>query len=167
MSNGEDRIRQLVDIEMQDLEELSNRIEKVENKLNLKFTDETILTMPYTLSLVLRSIKLGKEMKTLYIQYEELSGTKEYQATEEIIYDFEDIPMQEGLFITLHQLITNVHWAVVLTEDTIRSLAQALDDRLRLFESSACISLQDRERLLDKLLLHLTPAYYRIKYPLT
>src|SRR5690625_6717618 len=43
MSNGEDRIRQLADIEMQDLKELSNRIEKVENKLNLKFTDEKIL----------------------------------------------------------------------------------------------------------------------------
>src|SRR5690625_1820598 len=38
---------------------------------------------------------------------------------------------------------------------------------LHLFEKSACISLQDREQLLDKLLLHVTPAYYRIKYHLT
>ena len=167
MSNGEDRIRQLADIEMQDLKELSNRIEKVENKLNLKFTDEKILTMPYTLSLVLRRIKLGKEMKTFYIQYEELSGTKEYQATEEILFDFEDIPMQERLFITLHLLTTNVHWAEMLTEETIPNLVQALDNMLHLFEKSACISLQDREQLLDKLLLHVTPAYYRIKYHLT
>ena len=44
-------------------------------------------------------------MKTSFsIQYEELSGTKEYQATEEILFDFEDIPVQERLFITLHLL---------------------------------------------------------------
>src|SRR5699024_10071479 len=38
---------------------------------------------------------------------------------------------------------------------------------LLLFETSACVFLQDRKQLLDKLLLHVTPAYYRIKYHLT
>src|SRR5699024_6022615 len=123
--------------------------------------------MPYTLSLVLRRIKLGKEMKTFYIQYEELSGTKEYQATEEILFDFEDIPMQERLFITLHLLTTNVHWAEVLTEQTIPNLTQALDDKLHLVEKTPSISLQDRQELLDELFLHVTPAYYRITYHLT
>src|SRR5699024_11589742 len=42
-----------------------------------------------------------------------------------------------------------------------------LDEMLRLFETSACVFLQDRQQLLDKLLLHVTPAYYRIKYHLT
>src|SRR5690625_7904441 len=128
---------------MQEIKEKKNNKEKVENKLNLKIKNEKILTMPYTLSLVLRRIKLGKEMKTFYIQYEELSGTKEYQATEEILFDFEDIPMQERLFITLHLLTTNVHWAEMLTEETIPNLVQALDNMLHLFEKSACISLQE------------------------
>src|SRR5690625_2971267 len=75
--------------------------------------------------------------------------------------------MQERLFITLHLLTTYVHWAEMLTEETIPNLVQALDNMLHLFEKSACISLQDREQLLDKLLLHVTPAYYRIKYHLT
>src|SRR5690625_3038566 len=167
MPSGEERIRQLLSIEVKQLEDLSSRIEKVESKLSLKFTDEKILTLPYTLLLVLRRIKQGKEIKTFPIQYEELSGTKEYQATEEILFDLEDIPMQERLFITLHLLTTNVYWAEMVTEGTIPNLVRALDDMLHLFEKSACITLQDRDQLLNKLLLHVTPAYYRIKYHLT
>src|SRR5699024_6291348 len=89
MPSGEERIRQLLSIEVKQLEDLSSRIEKVESKLSLKFTDEKILTLPYTLLLVLRRIKQGKEIKTFPIQYEELSGTKEYQAREEILFDLE------------------------------------------------------------------------------
>ena len=43
---------------------------------------------------------------------------KEYQATEEILFDFEDIPVQERLFITLHLLTTNVYWSETLTDKT-------------------------------------------------
>lgn len=167
MPSGRDRISRLVGIKTQDLDELSDRIENVENKLNLKFTDEKIKIMPYTLLLVLRRIKQGKKIKAFYIQYEELSGTKEYQATEEVLFGFENIPLQERLFITLHLLTTNVYWADMLTEGTAPNLIQALDDMLHLFEKSSCIYLRDREQLLDKLLLHVTPAYYRIKYHLT
>ncbi|MEC5423077.1 BglG family transcription antiterminator [Virgibacillus sp. C22-A2] len=167
MNNGESWIRRLADIEEAEISELSNRIDKVENKLNLKFTDEKITSMPYTLSLVLRRIKQGKKISSFYIKYEELSDTKEYLATEEILYDIEDIPVEERMFITLHLLTINVYWSEFLTEETIPNLLQALDDMLRLFEKRACILLQDKEQLLNKLLLHVKPAYYRIKYQLT
>ena len=38
---------------------------------------------------------------------------------------------------------------------------------LLLFERTTFIFLQDKERLIHKLLLHIKPAYYRIKYQLT
>ncbi|MDC3411922.1 BglG family transcription antiterminator [Aquibacillus sp. 3ASR75-11] len=167
MNNGASRLRNLAAIHENEIIELNKRIAKVENKLNLKFTDEKIDTMPYTLTLVLRRIKKGQKVSSFYIKYEELSDTKEYLATEEILYDIEDIPMEERLFITLHLLTTNVHWSGYLTEQTIPNLMQALDDMLRLFEKRACIFLQDKEQLLNKLLLHVNPAYYRIKYQLT
>ena len=60
-----------------------------------------------------------------------------------------------------------MYWSESLIEETIPNLVQALDDMLRLFEKSAAIYLQDRKQLLTKLLLHVKPAYYRIKYQLT
>ncbi|WP_188454887.1 BglG family transcription antiterminator [Virgibacillus oceani] len=167
LKNGARRLRGLAGIKEAEINELKKRITKVENKLNLKFTDEKIETMPYTLTLVLQRIKNGQKITSFYIKYEELSDTKEYLATEEILYDFDDIPMEERLFITLHLLTTNVYWSEYLTEEAIPNLLQALDDMLRLFEKSACVFLQDREQLLNKLLLHVKPAYYRIKYHLT
>lgn len=167
MNNGAERICKLAVIDEMELNEISSRIDKVEKKLNLKFTDEMIATMPYILVLVIKRIKQGHMIKSFYIKYEELSDTKEYHATEEILYDMESIPMEERLYITLHLLTANVYWSAFLTEEAIPNLMQAIDDMLRLFEKRAVIFLQDRDQLLNKLLLHVKPAYYRIKYHLT
>lgn len=167
LPNGEIRAKQALEMNEEELLDLQARVEKVENKLNLKFTDEKLLIMPYTLLLVLGRIRRGEVMRTFPIQYEELSGTMEYQATEEVLFDIDDIPEQERLFITLHLLTTNIHRSEMLVEDAIPNLKQELEEMLRLFEMSACVFLQDKPQLLDKLLLHVTPAYYRIKYHLT
>ncbi|MCG1009724.1 BglG family transcription antiterminator [Salinicoccus sp. ID82-1] len=166
MNGGEERIRSLVGIEGSELAEIASRIESVEQKLNLKFTDEKVLIMPFDLLLVLRRIRQGNTIESFKIGYKEISHTKEFQAAEEILHDT-DISEQERLFITLHLLSTNVYWADRLTEESIPHLKQALEDMLRIFENTACITLQERDELLDKLLLHMTPAYYRIKYHLT
>ncbi len=168
MHGGKSRIKELAHIRSEQINEIYRRIENVENKLNLKFTDEKIETMPYILILVLRRIEKGKQVHSFSIQYEELANTKEYKATEEIFYDAKQIPVEERLFITLHLLTTNVYWSEYLTEDdAIPNLIPAIDHMLRLFEKSACIYLRDREQLLNKLLQHIKPAYYRIKYQLT
>ncbi|ASN04567.1 BglG family transcription antiterminator [Virgibacillus necropolis] len=167
MNNGKNRIKELTSIQRENVNEFTKRIEKVENKLNLKFTDEKMETMPYVLILLLRRIEKGNEIDSFSIEYEELSDTKEYLATEEILYDFKEIPVAERLFITLHLLTTNVYSSEFLIEESIPNLVPATDNMLRLFEKSACIYLQDRELLMDKLLQHIKPAYYRIKYQLT
>ncbi|UOQ94684.1 BglG family transcription antiterminator [Halobacillus shinanisalinarum] len=166
--SGQNKIKELANIEKKQLHEFNQRIEKVESKLNLKFTDEKLATMPYILILNLRRIEQGNEINSFSIEYEELSDTKEYQATEEIFHDSRQIPVEERLFITLHLLTTNVYWSEYLTDDdAIPRLVPAIDNMLRLFEKSACIYLQGREQLMNKLLQHIKPAYYRIKYQLT
>lgn len=167
MNNGKNKIKELANIQSKDIEEFTKRIEKVENKLNLKFTDEKMEAMPYVLIVILRRIEKGNEINSFSIEYDELSDTKEFQAVEEILYDHTEIPVSERLFFTLHLKTTNVYSAEFLTEETIPNLILAIDNMLRLFEKSACIYLQDREQLLDKLLQHIKPAYYRIKYQLT
>ncbi|UOQ45522.1 BglG family transcription antiterminator [Halobacillus salinarum] len=168
MNLSENRIRKLANISLEEIEEFHRRIERVENKLNLKFTDEKLATMPYIIILILRRIGQGKELQFFSIKYEELSNTKEYLATEELFRDTGEIPMQERLFFTLHLLTTNVYWSEYLTDDdATQKLVPVIDNMLRLFEKSACIYLQDRDQLVNKLLQHIKPAFYRIKYQLT
>nr|WP_219914663.1 BglG family transcription antiterminator [Thalassobacillus sp. CUG 92003] len=167
MHRGSQRLEELAGLTEDAIATLKERVERVEEKLNLQFTDEKIQAMPYVLSLVLRRVKQGQLIEPFYIQYEELFDTKECKATEEILYDYEQIPMPERLFITLHLLTSNVYWSQDLTEESIPELLQALDEMLTLFERRSCIVLQDKEQLLNRLLLHVKPAYYRIKYKLT
>jgi transcriptional antiterminator len=167
MDRGTERVRRLAQLSDKEIMEFRRKIEQVEKSLNLKFTDEKIEIMPYILLLILRRIKQGMQIGSFYINYKEISDTKEYLATEEILHDFKDVPEEERLFITLHLLTTNVHWSEGLTEATIPNLVQALDEMLVLFEKNTCIFLKDRDQLLHKLLLHMKPAYYRIKYHLT
>ncbi|QPA32264.1 BglG family transcription antiterminator [Thermaerobacillus caldiproteolyticus] len=167
MDQGTERVRRIAQLSDEEIMEFRRKIEQVEKSLNLKFTDEKIEIMPYILILILRRIRQGMQIGSFYINYKEISDTKEYLATEEILHDFKDVPEEERLFITLHLLTTNVHWSEGLTEETIPNLVQALDEMLVLFEKNTCIFLKDRDQLLRKLLLHMKPAYYRIKYHLT
>ncbi|MEC1375914.1 BglG family transcription antiterminator [Heyndrickxia oleronia] len=164
---GERRLKEMAGVNDQQLLKFSKRVEKVENKLNLKFTDEKIKMMPMILIFILKRIEKGNIIDSFSINYEELSNTKEYQATEEILYDYPKIPETERLFITLHLLTTNVVSSDDILEDRIPNLLPAIDRMLRKFEKRACIYFEDREQLLDKLLQHIKPAYYRIKYHLT
>ncbi|WP_079475676.1 BglG family transcription antiterminator [Marinococcus halophilus] len=168
MQEGASRIKKIAGIGEEELDDYRKRIENVESKLSLKFTDEKLETMPYILALILKRIKKGFAINTFSIQYEELSDTKEYQATEEIFKKNEHIPMEERLFVTLHLLTVSVYsTSFPMEDDVIPNLGAATDDMLRQFEKSACVYLHERDQLLDKLLQHIKPAYYRIKYQLS
>ncbi|WP_340081941.1 BglG family transcription antiterminator [Terribacillus sp. FSL K6-0262] len=144
-----------------------DRIEMVEKKLSIKFTDEKMRTMPITLFLILQRVRKGECLTDSPIRYKELAGTKEYQAAEEILFDQQGLPEAEKLFITLHLLSANVITANLDAEDAIPNLYPAVDSMLSLFEKVSCIRVQERKQLLDKLMQHIKPAYYRIKYNLT
>ncbi len=168
LNGGTEQVKKIAGIQEAELENINERIEKVESKLNLKFTDEKLATMPYILCLILKRIDQGKQVTSFSITYEELSDTKEYLATEEIFNERQEIPVQERLFMTLHLLTANVYWSEYLSEnDAVPNLMPAIDQMVRQFEKSACIYLQEREQLVTKLLQHIKPAYYRIKYKLT
>jgi transcriptional antiterminator/mannitol/fructose-specific phosphotransferase system IIA component (Ntr-type) len=162
-------LKNLAKIEESEVNEFMKRIEKIESTLNLKFTDEKIATMPYIFILILKRIQNGRILQSFSIKYENLSNTKEYQATEEIFrHTNDEIPVEERLFCTLHLLTSNVYWSEYLTEaDTIPNLVPAIATMLQLFEKSTCIYFQNKEQLLNNLLQHIKPAYYRIKYHLT
>lgn len=164
--DNKSKLQEVLMLEDELLAQFERRLERVEQKLTIQFTDEIMMTLPTIFVLILRRIQKGYSIKPLFIRYDELSNTKEYQATEEILYD-KNLPTPERIFITLNLLTGSVHRNSWMAEDYIPDLVPAIDKMVRLFEKNACINFHDRKQLIDKLLQHLTPAYYRIKYQLT
>ncbi|WP_152655410.1 BglG family transcription antiterminator [Oceanobacillus sp. CFH 90083] len=160
------KLQEILMLEDELLAQFERRLERVEQNLTIQFTDEIMMTLPAIFVLILRRIQKGYSIQPFFIRYDELSNTKEYQATEKILYD-KSLSTPERIFITLNLLTGSVHRNSWITEDYIPDLVPAIDKMVRLFEKNACINFHDRKQLIDKLLQHLTPAYYRIKYQLT
>ncbi|PTM58466.1 BglG family transcription antiterminator [Desmospora activa] len=167
LPNGRHHLEKATGLSKTAIDGYRQQIEGVERELELQFTDDKIEAMPYILALTLKRIKQKKTVEPFYIHYDELSDTKEYRATELILKNSENIPIEERLFITLHLLTTNVYTSENETEDLVPHLRQALSDMLVLFEKRSCIFFKEKEQLLNQLMLHTKPAYYRIKYHLT
>ncbi|QJX79780.1 BglG family transcription antiterminator [Priestia megaterium] len=168
MYQGETYIQAYTGISREEIQRLKEQMEKVEKRLALQFIDQKIKLLPYTIAILLKRIKKGNLIKDSYhIDYEELSDTKEFEAAEILIENAACIPKEERLFITLQLLTSNVLSSQFLREEETLELKSSLKNSLALFEKKACITFKEKEKLLQKLVLHMKPAYYRIKYQLT
>ena len=168
MYQGETYIQAYTGISREEIQRLKEQMEKVEKRLALQFIDQKIKLLPYTIAILLKRIKKRNLIKDSYhIDYEELSDTKEFEAAEILIEDAACIPKEERLFITLQLLTSNVLSSQFLREEETLELKSSLKNSLALFEKKACITFKEKEKLLQKLVLHMKPAYYRIKYQLT
>ncbi|MDQ0415611.1 BglG family transcription antiterminator [Mesobacillus stamsii] len=141
------------------------QLEKIEEFLGIKFTDEKLQLSPYCIGIILERVNRGNIITfDFQIQYKELSDTKEYEATEHLIKYEKNLPEVERLYITLQLLATNIFSGEVLSENGLKN---ALIETIQLFEKNAFIELRNKDYLVNRLMLHLKPAYYRIKYNLT
>ncbi len=127
------KLQEILILEDELLDQFERRLERVEQKLTIQFTDEIMMSLPAIFVLILRRIQKGYPIQPFFIRYDELSNTKEYQATEEILYD-KSLPTPERIFITLNLLTGSVHRNSWVTEDYIPDLIPAIDKMVRLFE---------------------------------
>ncbi|MDM5228276.1 BglG family transcription antiterminator [Cytobacillus sp. NJ13] len=151
-----------------DIRHMREKIRSIEELLEIHLTDESYERLPYVIELIFIRINQGHLLsEDFHVGIEELADTKEYIASEKLLKDEMDIPVSERIWLTLQLLTSNVHSAEILTDQHIQDLKAAINEVLLLFEKKSCIFIADKDEILDKLLLHMRPAYYRIKYHLT
>lgn len=168
MYGGLSLIQDYTMIKDEKINTISFQLKKIEEILKIKFTDEKIELLPFCIGIIFGRIERGNIIEFDYqIQFKELSGTKEYEATELLVQDEDDLPETERLYITLQLLATNVFSSDLLTQYEMPQLKKVLYETLNNFEMNAFMELKNKESLVQKLMLHLKPAYYRIKYSLT
>lgn len=167
MENGKKLLESYIGVCREEIDYYHEILENAEEMLNVHFTDDRSENLPYILALVEKRILQGHLIQESFdIHNDMLADTQEYSVASELFKNWRQFPDQEKLFVTLQLLTTNVFSGQLLTEKLAQQLAKVTDECLELFEKIALVELPDKEYLKRRLLLHLKPAYYRIKYRL-
>ncbi|WP_042354121.1 BglG family transcription antiterminator [Bacillus rubiinfantis] len=149
-------------------------ISESEQELNVQFTDEFLYSLAIRLLLFCRRVSQGKKISIDPIEKEVLEETKEFQAAgkiaEKLSALFEvDFPEDEILYITKHLLSSRVQFSDNLQvngHSDSQILSTVVTQMVTDFQKYACVFFENRQEIEKNLLLHVKPAYYRIKYGL-
>ena len=142
----------------------------VEEELQVQYTDNRIQTAPYFLVLLDRRVKNAHTIEQRFgLLAKEIMDTNEYAAIVKVLAGLELLPKSytEHLYLCLYILslkITDLSNIFSLNKEALRKHIELF---IALLEKNTIIQLNDKAQLVENLALHLTPAYYRIRYGLT
>ncbi|MBM6615245.1 transcription antiterminator [Desemzia sp. RIT804] len=161
---GNDSIARITDIS---IDQAHDEIKSIEKKLNLHYTDQSFEIMSYVILLNERRVDQGHLLElNFHHGLLEMNRTKEFRITCEMLGKYKNWPQQEKEWLVLQFLTASLQYTDVeeMEDDT---LVAAISDMVRLFEEKSYVTIEDKKTFINKLLLHLRPAYYRLKYHLT
>lgn len=160
-------LKRFADIDTPELQEYRQKVEQVETKLNIRYSDDKIKHLPVFTLLLHRRINRKKRISYNFeLDYAELQETKEYNVINEIFFadEVEYSDFNELIYFTLLFLSTNLTQMDILSDGELSQLEGSVERVINNFEKIAHITIVDKERLRNRIMIHMRPAYYRIKY---
>lgn len=159
-----------LDIQVTEIEAQRRMLCLVEEELQVQYTDNRIQTAPYFLVLLDRRVKNEHLIEQRFgLLAKEIMDTNEYAAIVKVLAGQSMLPKSytEHLYLCLYILslkITDLSNIFSLNKVELRKHIELFIAQL---EKNTIIQLNDKAQLIENLALHLTPAYYRIRYGLT
>lgn len=146
-------------------------VEESEKELNIKFTDEFLEHFPLQLLFFYKRLSKGKKVCIDPVEKEVLQETRQFQAAQKIAAKLSalfqtDFPEDEILYITKHLLGSRIQFADESATKSYGSMKKAVAHMVSDFQKYACVFFENRQEIERNLLLHVKPAYYRVKYGL-
>lgn len=164
MSNGTQILDGFSGATTQENLEMVKKLKRIEKELEIRFTDEQFRILPYFLLILFNRIDNGKLVKERTSEEElDISKLTEVRLIKEIL-SLEKYGRRETIYISLQILTSKIISAKFVNETITKKLQKALNACIDNFEVKTSIELKDRETILNSLMYHLTPAYYRIRY---
>lgn len=164
MSNGTQILDGFSGATTQENLEMVKKLKRIEKDLEIRFTDEQFKILPYFLLILFNRIDNGKIVKERTSEEElDISKLTEVRLIKEIL-SLEKYGRRETIYISLQILTSKIISAKFVNETITKKLQKALNACIDNFEVKTSIELKDRETILNSLMYHLTPAYYRIRY---
>ncbi|MGL4697723.1 BglG family transcription antiterminator [Enterococcus larvae] len=160
--------KELLSIEPTLLESIYQRIEQLENELQLFFSEVKIAYLSMIIYLSIKRFSLEESIATATIEhYGKLLNQQTYSVVAALFIDFyegsrlED-DEQELRFITMHILSINVVKRTSFRQNV--ELQQAIVSSIERFEKSSITFFENKKELCAVLYQHIIPASYRIRF---
>ncbi|EOD00013.1 PTS system, IIA component [Caldisalinibacter kiritimatiensis] len=151
-----------------DIDFLNNLINYAEHKLNKKFSDDGYGNLITHVAIMIKRLQLNKEIYIPNINVEGIEGSREYQVSKEIISKIEDkfnikVPKVELDYIALHLLGAKSLKDSELEENELSGIVEKMIEEI---EGIYKVSFEDRNKIIDDLIVHFRPMIYRVKFGL-
>ncbi|MCS0670430.1 BglG family transcription antiterminator [Cytobacillus firmus] len=154
-----------------DLESIYEILNESESFSGVHYTDEVMETLSAHIFMLIKRFNQGKYIKMDPVEKQVIKETKEYTAARFICRKIESgfqlkVPDDEACYLTTYLLGAKIsdydtHELENQDLDILKSMAVRMVDD---FQKYACVFFQNRKELERNLLIHLKPAYFRIKY---
>ncbi|KON90198.1 PTS ascorbate transporter subunit IIA [Sporosarcina globispora] len=142
-----------------------------ESYSGVQYTDEVMETLSAHLFLLIKRFNQGKFIKMDPVEKEVIKETNEYRAAQFICNKIESgfqlsVPDDEVCYITTYLLGAKISDYKLndLENHDVKNLKKMAGRMVDDFQKYACVFFQNRRELERNLLIHLKPAYFRIKY---
>ncbi|MEK3857229.1 BglG family transcription antiterminator [Cytobacillus sp. FSL H8-0458] len=154
-----------------DLETIYEILNESESFSGVHYTDEVMETLSAHIFMLIKRFNQEKYIKMDPVEKQVIKETKEYTAAQFICRKIEsgfqiEVPDDEACYLATYLLgakISDYDTHELENQDLaiLKSIAiRMVDD----FQKYACVFFQNRKELERNLLIHLKPAYFRIKY---
>ena len=158
---GKETIMDICQISEEMMEQVEKQISMIEERLQVRFTDERLKELPLIMCLIIIRTQKGRILRELPETFQHIAGTKEYSVMLEFAKEY---GITEKLFLTAQIQISNFHTLQTRDSAQEEELMRASEEVIVNFENLICVTINERETLLEALFQHIKPAFYRMKY---
>lgn len=162
--SGRTEIIWISEVDKTDIEEMKERIGEIEQNLRIQFTDERLDELSYILYFVLLRIRNENVLLQLPEAFNHIVGTKEYTAMRDFTRRFDITEPLEKLYFTAQIQISNMSSFHIAGDEMESRMQTTMEKVIENFELICCVQIKEKKQLLEALIQHCKPAYYRIKY---
>lgn len=140
--------------------ESKNRLLLIEEKIQIRLTDEQLDELPFILALLIARIRNFPIQWDFNIEKYDIRNTMEFSAIKDCFHDLTFLKETDILYLSLHILASNQIESAIdyLNREEINL---AVNQFLKIIKSKLAVKFIKESELKEKLLLHLQPAIFR------
>ncbi len=150
---------------------LRQLLQKHEQRFRVEFTDEVFNNIVVWFHFFLKRIEQGKFVEVDLVEKEVIKTTDEYAGVKSLCNYLSDslntvMPSDEIYYFAKYLLSAKVNYNFrpQMESEEMKALLKVVENMVSSFQLHAAIEFQEPEQMIQNLLIHLKPAYYRIKY---
>ncbi|MFD1446788.1 BglG family transcription antiterminator [Oceanobacillus profundus] len=153
------------------LKELHHLLNEYEKQFKIEITDDVLNNLVIWFHFFLRRIMQGKIVNVDPIEKEVIKSTSEFDGAKALCINLSKqldiiVPDNEVYYFAKYLLSAKVNYDQSLQVETqeIKSLLHVVEKMVDDFQMYAAVEFHEQQSMIQNLLLHLKPAYYRNKY---